>query len=66
MSIALPKIRPGDRIVVCGRPEKAFVESIQKMSDGRVEIIVDWGEFGRSRVWEHERGEVWVPYVWLN
>lgn len=60
------RVRPGDRVVVCGRPERVTVESVTVQPDGSVKMILDWGEFGKSRVYEHDEGQIWTAYPWVN
>jgi hypothetical protein len=57
----------GDRIIVMGRPEVAKVSEIKwSKKDFRYEIIVDWGAFGKSRVWDTDEGKVWRKYTESN
>lgn len=66
MFFAARKPKVGDRLVVCDRPEKVVIERIEKEHDGRVKLILDWGEFGKSRVWEHDQGSTWAYFVYVN
>lgn len=55
-------VKIGERIVVQGMPQAAFVESIENADGGRVIIHLDWKEFGKSRVYLHDEGTVWIRY----
>jgi hypothetical protein len=54
----LPNI--GERLIVHGMTQKAVVDDV--CWDDQVnswKIILDWGEFGKSRVWSHDENRVW-------
>lgn len=57
-----PKVKKGDRLIVQGMPFRAIVELIHREPAGRVRIILDWGHFGKSGVYEHDEGTVWQRY----
>jgi hypothetical protein len=60
-------VKMGDRLVVMGRPEKAIVEDIQWYStEDRWRIILDWGQYGKSKVWSSDEGKTWVHITSLN
>lgn len=57
----------GERIVVYGMLQKATVEDIvwdEKNCDWKINL--DWGEFGKSRVWAHDEHKVWYRWVSNN
>lgn len=50
----------GERLVVHGMSQKAIVEDV--VWDREInawKILLDWGEFGKSRVWAHDENRVW-------
>lgn len=60
-------VKMGERLVVNGRPEKAIVEDIQWFStEFRWRIILDWGSFGKNKVWSSDEDKVWSRYAELN
>jgi len=54
-------IQVGDRVVVYryGHDFPIKVKSIQQEPTGNTRIILDWGDFGESRVWLHDEGKTW-------
>jgi hypothetical protein len=58
---ALPRI--GDLVVVNGAVVSHFtarVENIVYLPDeDQTRIDLDWGEYGKSRVYAHDEGRVW-------
>ena len=59
------KLHPniGERLVVHGMQQKATVESVEwvpETADWR--ITLDWGEYGKSKVWTRDEDHVW--YLW--
>lgn len=56
----------GERIVVCGRTEKATVTKVVHQIDGNVRIDLNWGKFGASYVMLHDENEVWYRYARAN
>lgn len=62
------RVRPGDRVVVGSFSElKTLVERVvPDPRTGDVAIYLDWGEHGKSRVWEHDEGKTWRRYEWVN
>lgn len=62
------EIRVGDRVLVhqwFGM--KIIVERIERdPKTGNVAIYLDWGEFGKSRVWAHDEGAIWRRYENVN
>ena len=63
----LIELKVGERLVVQGRPEPAYVESIEyDPQTARTVIRLDWREFGKSRVYLHDEGTIWTRYSILN
>lgn len=59
-----PPVKIGERLVVSGRPEKATVADITWIVDeARWVIVMDWGEFGKSRVYDHDENKTWFRYA---
>lgn len=61
----LPNI--GERIVVHGMQQKAIVENvtwIESVNDWKIEL--DWGQFGKSRIWLHDENVVWFRHSSSN
>lgn len=56
------RVRRGDRLVVGGRPERAVVDGVFEEEPGSTKIVVDWGELGKSKVYEHDEGRTWRKY----
>lgn len=57
----------GDRLVVQGRPEPAYVERIEEDPSTASTILhLDWKEFGKSRVYLHDENKVWYKYTNAN
>jgi len=53
--------------VVQGMPFPAYVERIEDDPGTASTILhLDWGEFGKSRVFLHDQGKVWELYSELN
>lgn len=44
--------------------EVRLVRWIQKEVDW--EIQLDWGDYGSSRVWARDEGDIWVRWIDLN
>lgn len=56
-------VNVGDRLVVHGRPERAYVERIEEDPTTASTILyLDWREYGKSRVFLHDEGKVWRKY----
>lgn len=62
------RIRPGDRVVVGSWAEmKTFVERVERDPlTGDVAVYLDWGDHGKSRVWEHDEGKIWYRCQFVN
>lgn len=62
----LPKI--GERLVIHGMSRfAALVESVEWNSETSDWMIrLDWGEHGKSRVWQRDEGKVWQRWFQLN
>ncbi len=59
-----PPVKKGERLVVYGRPERATVaDCVYVPAEARWVIVLDWGEFGVSRVYDHDEGKVWYRYA---
>ena len=61
-------IQKGDRVVVGSFDYlTVVVESVvpEPYTD-RVAVHLDWGEHGKSRVWEHDEGKTWHRYEYVN
>lgn len=59
-----PKV--GDRIVVYGYVDiPVTVESVER-DKGTYIIHLNWGTFGKSRVYSHDEGDVWYRHSQLN
>ena len=60
-------VKVGDRLVVQGRPEPAFVERIEEELETASTILhLDWKEHGKSRVYLHDEHKVWYRYSEAN
>lgn len=60
-------VNVGDRLVVQGRPEPAYVERIEVDATTASTILhLDWKEFGKSRVYLHDEGKIWYKYATVN
>lgn len=60
-------IKVGERLVVQGMIEfPAYVEKIESDNAGNTIIFLDWKEHGKSRVYLHDEGKVWVRYSEMN
>jgi hypothetical protein len=58
-----PPVKKGERLVVYGRPEQAIVaDCIYAPVEARWVIVLDWGQYGVSRVYDHDEGKVWFRY----
>lgn len=66
MKHILPKI--GDRIVVHGMSHiKCFVKEISWIAnESRWKLMLDWGEFGTSHVYDSDENHVWYKYISAN
>ena len=63
----MSSVQKGDRLVVYGRPEKAIVADVVPVPhEGRTAFVLDWGEYGTSRVYDHDEGKVWHRYASQN
>lgn len=57
----------GDRLVVQGRSEPAYVESIEEDATTASTILhLDWKEHGKSHVFLHDENKVWFKYSNAN
>ena len=60
-------VKIGDLIVVQGFMPPAKVEKIwHDKTTSRIVIELDWGEFGKSKVYEHDENKVWFKYTGAN
>jgi hypothetical protein len=63
-------LKIGDKIVVNGpvmANYKAKVESIQyDPKTDRTQIVLDWSEHGKSKVYLHDEGSVWFRLTDFN
>jgi hypothetical protein len=59
-------VKVGDRVVVHGMSQKAIVEAVEIDSSDDFVLVLNWGEFGHSRVYGHDRGSVWQLFTSLN
>jgi hypothetical protein len=60
-------IKIGDRVVVNGLSQKAYVENIVEDHDTASTIIfLDWKEFGKSKVYMHDLNKSWYKYSEAN
>lgn len=60
-------LKIGDRLVVAGLPYPAYIERIEEDSETASTILhLDWKEYGKSRVYLHDEGNVWAKYLDLN
>lgn len=56
-------ISVGERVVVYGRPERAIVSHCSyNPLEARWVISLDWGEHGKSRVYDSDEGKIWFRY----
>lgn len=63
----MDRIKIGDRLIVANRDEKVVVEKIyydEKIAG--VVLILDWGVYGKSRVYAHDEGKTWHKYNDIN
>ena len=58
----------GERLVIHGMSRfAALVESVEWNHESRDWMIrVDWGSYGKSRVWQRDEGKVWNRWLQLN
>lgn len=50
----------GERLVVHGMSQAAHVENVVWDSESNAwKILLDWGPYGKSRVWAHDENRVW-------
>jgi hypothetical protein len=57
----------GERVVVHGVPQKATVESVTWDAEANSwRVNLDWGGFGKSRVWLHDENKVWYRLSAVN
>lgn len=63
-----PPISIGERIVVCGHAEiDSRVEGVVFQFETRTwKIIIDWGDFGKSHVFDYDEGNTWYRYSTMN
>jgi hypothetical protein len=59
-------VKVGDRVVVNGLSQKAFVERIEEDAANRITIFLDWKEFGKSKVYLHDLNKSWYQYSDAN
>ena len=57
----IKKINVGDFVCVKGNPIKAKIEKIwYDESTAREVVELNWGEFGKSRVYMHDLNKTWT------
>jgi hypothetical protein len=57
----------GDRLVVQGSSFPAYVEKIEAdPSTASTVLYLDWGSYGKSRVYLHDENKVWYKYSNAN
>lgn len=58
----MPKI--GDRVVVYGRMETpVYIEDLQEdLNTSTTILILNWGHFGKSKVYLHDKNKTWYLY----
>lgn len=55
----------GERLIVHGMTQIATVEDVVwDRETAAWKILLDWGQFGKSRVWAHDEDSVW--YRWSS
>lgn len=60
-------IKIGDRLVVQQMPYPAYVERIEfDDKTSRTILHLDWGTFGKSRVFLHDENVIWYKYTSNN
>ena len=65
--MAEQQVKVGDRVVVHQMPFPAYVERIiHDPSTSETVLYLDWKEHGSSRVFLHDRGNVWQLYLAVN
>lgn len=54
----------GERLIVQGiMYARAVVSEVKYLeNEARWEIVLDWGEFGKSKVYDHDEGKVWYRF----
>lgn len=56
----LPEVKVGDKVVVGSSiAYDITVKSVTKLPDMRIEIGLDWGIHGTSKVYLHDHGKTW-------
>lgn len=64
---SLPAVKVGDKLMVSNlNGYDCSVKSIAHLLDERVEITLDWGQFGISKVYLHDYGKTWNFKVEVN
>lgn len=60
-------LKIGDKVVVYGILPPAVVEVIWYDGEtARLTIELNWGDRGKSRVFAHDEGKIWVKYLDMN
>jgi hypothetical protein len=63
-------LKVGDQVVVYGPVISAYKAKIESIiydrATDRVEIALNWGEYGKSKVYGHDRGTVWNTLTNVN
>lgn len=61
-------IQKGERVVVSGwnNLDVRVADVVYQPSEARWVIILDWGEHGISRVYDHDEGKTWYRYGSTN
>lgn len=62
------KIQIGERVIVQGiMYAEARVKEVNWLEkEHRTEIILDWGQYGTSKVYDTDEGNVWYRYQSSN
>jgi hypothetical protein len=60
-------IKVGDLLVVQGMMPPAKVEKVWfDKETSRFVIELDWGDYGHSKVYDHDENKVWYKYTGSN
>lgn len=63
-----PPIQKGERVVVAGwtNLDVRVADVIFQQQELRWVLVLDWGEHGVSRVYDHDEGKTWYRYAVSN
>jgi len=63
-----PPVQKGERVVVSGWNNQVtkVADCVYNPQEARWVIILDWGEHGISRVYDHDEGKTWYHYRATN